>query len=76
MPREEAKLGDVAAKQGTIASHRFPGGHTWMAAMRGDAAQLAAETAMLRGAASMVAAYFASWSEIYRIFWLWQPPGW
>jgi hypothetical protein len=53
MPREEARLGDVAAKQGTIASHRFPGGHTWMAAMRGDAPQLAAETAMLRGAASI-----------------------
>ena len=28
--------GDLAAKQGTLASHRFLGGHTWMAAMRGD----------------------------------------
>lgn len=40
MPREDAKLGDAAAKNGTIASHRFLGGHSWLASMRGDATQV------------------------------------
>lgn len=56
MPLEDAPLGDAAAtaaKGGKIRSHRFAGGHTWLAAMRGDASQLAAEQAMLRGAASI-----------------------
>jgi tetratricopeptide (TPR) repeat protein len=53
MPLEDAPLGDAATKNGQIRSHRFAGAHTWLAAMRGDAAQLAAERAMLRGAASI-----------------------
>lgn len=36
MPKEPAVLGDVAAKQGRITSHRFLGSHTALAAMRGD----------------------------------------
>jgi hypothetical protein len=37
MPKEDAVLGDVAAKKGKITSHRFLGSHTTLAAMRGDA---------------------------------------
>ncbi|MCU0698711.1 MAG: cytochrome c family protein [Myxococcaceae bacterium] len=37
MPKEDAVLGDVAAKQGKITSHRFLGSHTTLAAMRKDA---------------------------------------
>ncbi len=40
MPKEDAKLGDAAAKNGKITSHRFLGGHTWLASMRGDAEQV------------------------------------
>lgn len=36
-----------------IKSHRFLGGHTWLAAMRGDADQLARVQRNLRGAASV-----------------------
>jgi hypothetical protein len=36
MAREDALRGDVSAENGSIASHRFLGGHTWLAAMRGD----------------------------------------
>lgn len=36
-----------------IASHRFLGGHTWMAAMRGDSEQLKRTQAKLEGAASI-----------------------
>ena len=36
-----------------IASHRFIGGHTWMAAMRGDTDQLKRTQAKLEGAASI-----------------------
>lgn len=53
MPREAAPRGDASAKGGTIRSHRFAGGNTWLAAMRGDAAQIEAVRAMLRGAASI-----------------------
>jgi hypothetical protein len=53
MPKEDAPLGDAAAKQGKIASHRFLGAHTWMAAMRGDAKQVQRIQDMLRGAASI-----------------------
>jgi tetratricopeptide (TPR) repeat protein len=53
MPLEDAPLGDAAAKAGKIRSHRFAGAHTWLAAMRRDPTQLAAERAMLRGAASI-----------------------
>jgi len=56
MPREEAKLGDAAAtpaKGGTIASHRFLGGHTWLAAMRGDDDTRARVERFLGGAATI-----------------------
>jgi hypothetical protein len=44
---------DAAAQGGRNHSERVPGAHTWLAAMRGDTSQLAAERAMLRGAASI-----------------------
>jgi tetratricopeptide (TPR) repeat protein len=53
MPREAATRGDAAAKGGTVASHRFPGGHTWLAAMLGDADQLARQREFLAGAVSI-----------------------
>jgi tetratricopeptide (TPR) repeat protein len=53
MPREEATRGDAASKDGKVASHRFLGAHTWLAAMRGDGAQLARLQRMLEGAASI-----------------------
>jgi tetratricopeptide (TPR) repeat protein len=63
MPAERAERGDVAADDGRdaatgeatkiVQSHRFAGGHSWLAAMRGDDAQLAAVQRMLRGAASI-----------------------
>jgi tetratricopeptide (TPR) repeat protein len=53
MPLEEASRGDAAAKAGKIHSHRFAGGQTWLASMHGGGAQLEAERAMLRGAASI-----------------------
>jgi tetratricopeptide (TPR) repeat protein len=53
MPLEAAPLGDAAAKQGRIRSHRFAGAGTWLAAMRSDASQLEADGEMLRGAASI-----------------------
>jgi tetratricopeptide (TPR) repeat protein len=48
-----AALGDAAATDGTVSSHEFLGAHTWLAAMRGDTAQLARTSAFLQGAASV-----------------------
>ena len=53
MEREAASKDEYGAKDGAIASHRFMGGHTWMAAMRGDTAQVARMQAKLEGAASI-----------------------
>ena len=53
MPREAAVLGDVAAKNGTVPSHRFLGAHTTLAAMRGDAAQVARLQAFLEKSATI-----------------------
>ena len=53
MPKEAAPLGDSAAKNGQLASHRFLGGHTWLASMRGDKDTLARIEALLRDAVSM-----------------------
>jgi hypothetical protein len=53
MERVAAGTAELGAKHGTIASHRFVGGHTWMAAMRGDAEQLHLTQAKLEGAASI-----------------------
>jgi hypothetical protein len=53
MEREPASQGELGAKAGTLASHRFLGGHTWMAAMRGDHEHLRRTQAKLEGAASI-----------------------
>ncbi len=53
MPDEPAVRGDAAATDGMVASHRFAGGHTWLASMRGDDEQMAATVAMLRRAATI-----------------------
>jgi len=53
MERTPASADELGAKHGTIASHRFVGGHTWMASMRGDAEQLRLTRAKLEGAASI-----------------------
>jgi tetratricopeptide (TPR) repeat protein len=53
MEREPASSNEAGSKAGTIASHRFLGGHTWMAAMRGDAEHLRRLQAKLEGAASI-----------------------
>jgi tetratricopeptide (TPR) repeat protein len=53
MEREPASSNEAGAKAGTIASHRFLGGHTWMASMRGDTEHLRRLQAKLQGAASI-----------------------
>jgi Flp pilus assembly protein TadD len=53
MAPEAAGSDEVSAYNGTIPSHRFLGGHTWMAAMRGDDDQVQRLQAKLRGAASI-----------------------
>jgi tetratricopeptide (TPR) repeat protein len=53
MEREAAELGDVSARDGTIRSHRFVGGHSWLANMRGDDDQVERVRRQLRRAASI-----------------------
>ncbi|HTM23359.1 MAG TPA: multiheme c-type cytochrome [Kofleriaceae bacterium] len=54
MGKEKATLEEPAADDhGMIASHRFLGGHTWLAAMRGDADALARDQKFLQGVASI-----------------------
>lgn len=53
MPREASVLGDVAAKHGTVPSHRFMGAHTTLAAMRHDSAQVARLQGFLEKAATI-----------------------
>ena len=53
MEREPASGGELGAKAGTLASHRFLGGHSWMAAMRGDAEHLRRTQQKLVGVASI-----------------------
>jgi len=57
MEREPASDGELGAKLGktgkTMASHRFLGGHTWMASMRGDLEHMRRTQAKLVGAASI-----------------------
>lgn len=53
MERTPASKNELGAKHGSVASHRFVGGHTWMASMRGDKEQLALTRAKLQGAASI-----------------------
>ncbi len=53
MERVGASASELGAKHGSVASHRFVGGHTWMASMRGDTEQLRQTRAKLEGAASI-----------------------
>jgi hypothetical protein len=53
MPREVAVMNDLAAKNGTVPSHRFLGAHTTLAAMRGDAAQVVRLQSFLDKAATI-----------------------
>lgn len=53
MQREKATRPDPAARNGTIASHRFLGGHTWLAQMLGEPEQLARQQEFLRGSVSI-----------------------
>jgi tetratricopeptide (TPR) repeat protein len=53
MTSEPASADEYGAKNGHVASHRFVGGHTWMASMRGDAEQLRRTQANLAGVASI-----------------------
>jgi hypothetical protein len=53
MAKEPAPLGDAAAKDGKISSHRFLGAHTYLAAMRGDADQQARVAEFMRQAVSV-----------------------
>ncbi len=53
MPKEDAVNGDAAAKNGKITSHRFLGAHSWLASMRGDAAQLDRIRRFLKTAATI-----------------------
>lgn len=53
MAAEPVSAGELGAKDGRLASHRFVGGHTWMASMRGDREQLRRTQAKLVGVASI-----------------------
>ncbi len=53
MERTKAGADELGAKHGTVASHRFVGGHSWMASMRGDGEQLRLTQAKLAGVASI-----------------------
>ena len=53
MEKEDASKEEYGAHDGKLASHRFLGGHTWMAAMRGDGDHLRRLQAKLEGAASV-----------------------
>ncbi|MBK7078027.1 MAG: hypothetical protein IPH44_37755 [Myxococcales bacterium] len=53
MPEVEAGPDEYAGADRKLRAHTFAGGHTWMAAMRNDAAQLARIQKMLVGAASI-----------------------
>jgi hypothetical protein len=53
MPRVAATRGDAGAKKGTVASHAFLGGHTWLAAMQEDPELLARARAFLEGRVSI-----------------------
>lgn len=53
MKEEAIFVDDPAARDGRLRAHRVSGGHTWLAAMRGDAEALAAAREQLRGAATI-----------------------
>lgn len=52
MPEEDVSAEEYAG-DGKVRAHTFAGGHSWMASMRGDPAQLARIQDKLRGAASI-----------------------
>ncbi len=53
MPRVAATQNDAGAKSGTVASHYFLGGHTWLAAMQGDAELVGRSQAFLADRVSL-----------------------
>jgi hypothetical protein len=53
MQSEVATRPDPAAKAGRIKSHRFPGGHTWLAQMLREPEQLKAQQDFLKGSVSI-----------------------
>ncbi len=53
MPRLPATQGDAGAKRGTVASHLFLGGHTWLASMQGDAELVEKARAFLENRVSL-----------------------
>jgi hypothetical protein len=53
MPRTPAVQGDSGAKNGTVASHFFLGGHTWLAAMQSDPAAVDRARAFLKDRVSI-----------------------
>ena len=53
MPEVAAGADEYAGADRKVRAHTFAGGHTWMASMRHDDAQLARIRAMLEGAASI-----------------------
>lgn len=53
MAEETVGAEEMAASDGRVASHRFPGGHTWLGAMRADTAHTERVARRLRGAASV-----------------------
>ncbi len=53
MPKEDAPLGDPSAKAGRVSSHRFLGGHSWLAQMRYDQEQVRRVEAFLKTAATI-----------------------
>src|SRR5262249_28978381 len=69
MEREPASKDEYGAKAGTIASHRFLGGHTWMASMRGDTEHLKLLQAKLAGVASIDVAGAVTESDNRELVW-------
>ena len=53
MPRVPATQGDAGAKNGTVASHFFLGGHTWLASMQNDPELVEKAQAFLAGRVSV-----------------------
>jgi tetratricopeptide (TPR) repeat protein len=53
MPRVTATQGDAGAKNGTVASHFFLGGHTWLASMQNDPELVETAQAFLAGRVSV-----------------------
>lgn len=61
MPKESASSAEAAAGDGTVSSHRFLGGHTWLGAMRADESYTQRVAEQLRGVASIDIAQVVSY---------------